>query len=222
MPWYYSGPEAKPVGPVSLEELHAQRLSGAISPETYVIESGGAAGAPLEWKRYREVFPLSSAGPGVMSFPVPPPVQPPIPVNQPPVAQPHPLFPSAGVAVPHPAQAPFSPQSPPPVPAVAPAGKTNAWCGWGFGLSLAGFFLLFLTCGFAGWLLALPGLVLSFIGLVQVHQHREQSGQGLAISGLLLSSFVLIATLIVLAVAVPYFIRHHDQTATEESTNDSE
>jgi hypothetical protein len=73
-----------------------------------------------------------------------------------------------------------------------------------------------------GSLLALPGLILSFGGLMQVHQHRGESGQGLAIVGLLLSSFVLIATLILLAVAVPYYIQHHDQTATEESTNDSQ
>jgi hypothetical protein len=217
MPWYYSGPEAKPVGPVSLEELHAQRLSGVISPETYVIESGGASNAPMEWKRYQEVFPPSPSLPAVLSSSPPP-----VPVNPPPVAQRHPLFPSAGAAVPHPAQGPFSSHTPPPVPAVAPAVKANAWCSWGFGLSLAGFVLLFVTCGFVGWLLALPGLILSFAGLMQVHRHREQSGQGLAIFGLLLSSFVLLTTLILLAVAVPYFIRHHDQTATEESTNDSE
>jgi hypothetical protein len=37
MPWYYVGPDAKPVGPLSLEELQSRRLSGALSPETYVI-----------------------------------------------------------------------------------------------------------------------------------------------------------------------------------------
>ena len=41
MPWYYAGPEAKPVGPLSVEELHARHLSGAVTAETYVIEHTG-------------------------------------------------------------------------------------------------------------------------------------------------------------------------------------
>ena len=49
MPWYYAGPEAKPVGPVSLEELHARRLSGAIQPETYVIEDTGQPDPARAW-----------------------------------------------------------------------------------------------------------------------------------------------------------------------------
>jgi hypothetical protein len=204
-----------------LEELHAQRLTGAISPETYVIESGGAANAPMEWKRYREVFPPTPAVPPVLTSPIPPPVHPPVPVMPPPAPAPHPLFPSAGATIHHPTQTPFSPQGRSSAITPHPPGKTNTWCSWGFGLSLASFILMLPTCGF-GSLLALPGLVLSFLGLMQVHKHRDQSGQGLAIVGMLLSCLVLFATLILLAIAVPYFIKYYDQTATEQSTNDSE
>ena len=44
MPWYYAGPDAKPVGPVTLNELHACRVRGIVTPETYVIEHTGQPG----------------------------------------------------------------------------------------------------------------------------------------------------------------------------------
>ncbi len=59
MPWFYAGPEAKPVGPVSVEQLHANRVNGTISPDTYVIEQTGQPGATMTWRRYREAFPDS-------------------------------------------------------------------------------------------------------------------------------------------------------------------
>src|SRR5437588_12555485 len=91
MPWYYAGPEAKPVGPVSLAELHARHLNGMISPETYIIEHTGQPNEPRVWKRYREVFP---------SIPMDLPAIPPVPIaltapSLQPAVQPHPLFPSA-------------------------------------------------------------------------------------------------------------------------------
>jgi len=217
---------------VSLEELQALRLSGAIAPETYIIESGGPE--PKAWKRYREIFPLSPAMPISAYPPVPlptPPVPQPVapPVFQPtPSPQAHPLFPSAGAVVPHAGQA--SPVSGVPSPvaipstptAPKPSGKTNGWCGWGFGLSLTALVLFFMTCGLAGWLAALPGLIVSFVGVVQLSKHREQSGLWMAIGGMFLSAIVLALTLVVLGVAVPYVMKHHDLTATEESPNDSQ
>lgn len=213
MPWYYAGPEAKPVGPVSLEELQARRLSGVISPETYVIEHTGQPNEPRAWKRYGEVFP---------SFPANLPAIPPVPAAavapspQPPV-QPHPLFPSAA---PVPAGLSFSPLAPHPDPYYDAARKTNPWCAWGFGLALAGFVFSF-ACG-AGLLLALPALFLCIMGLAQLPKHPNQSGRGMAIAGLILSALALLVSLILFAtLAVPY-IKAHEQTATEQSSNDSQ
>ncbi len=56
MPWYYAGPEAKPVGPVTLEELQALRARGTVAPETYVIEEKGQGMAGLAWKRYHSAI----------------------------------------------------------------------------------------------------------------------------------------------------------------------
>ena len=61
MPWYYAGPEAKPVGPLSVEELHDRRVSGVVGPDTYVIEHTGHGAANLAWKHYKEVFPTNLA-----------------------------------------------------------------------------------------------------------------------------------------------------------------
>src|ERR1035441_2641879 len=98
MPWYYAGPEAKPVGPVTLDELHACRVNGTVKPETYVIEHTGQPSENWAWKRYQDVFPSSPSLP-----PLPPPSPPPVVMPAPPVAQPqaippHPLFPSAAPA----------------------------------------------------------------------------------------------------------------------------
>ena len=174
MPWYYAGPEAKPVGPISVEELHACRLRGTVKPETYVIEQTGKPAENLAWKPYQDIFPSSP------SLPPLPPLAPPshlAPPPAPPAVQPHPLFPSAApVATQHPVFPPGA--RPDPYYNVKP---TNGWCAWGFGLVLAGFFFSF-ACGM-GLLLALPSLLLCIVGLVQVHKHREEAGQGLAIAG---------------------------------------
>jgi hypothetical protein len=132
----------------------------------------------------------------------------------PPVAQPHPLFPSAA-----PAQHPVFPPTarPDPYYNVKP---TNGWCAWGFGLGLAGFFFSF-ACGI-GLLLALPSLLLCIVGLAQVHKNREQAGQGLAVAGLILSGVaLLISLIIILSLAIP-MIKAHSLTVTEQTSNDSQ
>lgn len=204
MPWYYAGPEAKPVGPLSLEELHACRVRGTVQPDTFVIEQTGQPVETLAWKRYQDIFP-----PG-FSLPPLPPLAPPPPVMPPP---PHPLFPSAPPA-PH---SVFPPGArPDPYYKVKP---TNGWCAWGFWLGLVGFFFSFACIGFLPALLSFP---LCIIGLAQVHKHREQAGQGLAIAGLILSTMALIISLIfILWLAVP-IMKAHGLTVTEQTSNDSE
>jgi len=71
-------------------------------------------------------------------------------------------------------------------------------------------------------LLALPALLLCIVGLVQVHKHRDQSGQGLAIAGLLLSGVALfIALIFIISLAIP-MIEAHELTVTEQTSNDTE
>jgi len=211
MPWYYAGPEAKPVGPLSAEELHACRGRGIIKPETYVIEHTGQPIEALAWKRYQDIFP---AAPGLPPLPPLPP--PPTFVPAPPAAQPHPLFPSATPAVaPPPAFPPVA--RPDPYYNVKP---TNGWCAWGFGLGLAGFFFSF-ACGI-GLLPALIAAFLCIVGLIQVHHHREQAGQGLAIAGLILSGIALLISLtFIVSLAIP-MLKAHGLTVTEQTSNDSE
>jgi hypothetical protein len=215
MPWYYAGPEAKPVGPVTLDELHACRVRGIVKPETYVIEHTGQPVENWAWKRYQEVFPSSPSLPPLPPLPMPPaPAAVPIPpTTQPQVTAPHPLFPSAA-----PAQHPVFPHGtrPDPYYNVKP---TNGWCAWGFGLGLTGFFLAF-ACG-VGLLPALLAFPLCLVGLVQVHKHREQAGQGMAVAGLILSGVALIISLIFI-VAVATHFKMHDFTVTEQTSNDSE
>ncbi|MCE0522455.1 MAG: GYF domain-containing protein [Methylacidiphilales bacterium] len=213
MPWYYAGPEAKPVGPVTLDELHACRVQGTVTPETYVIEHKGQPTETLTWKRYKDVFPVSSSLPPVPAVAPPPEV--PQATPAPPVAQPHPLFPSAAPIATQ--QSVFSPTArPDPYYNVKP---TNGWCGWGFGLGLAGFFLSFACVGIFPALLAFP---ICIVGLAQVHKHREQAGQGLAIAGLILSSVALLISLVfILSLAIP-MIKAHEFTVTEQTSNDSE
>jgi hypothetical protein len=219
MPWYYAGPEAKPVGPVTLDELHACRVRGAITPETYVIEHTGQPDANWAWKRYEDVFPSSHNLPPLPVPPPPPVVAPTSPAAQPQVIppqvrSPHPLFPSAA-----PAQHPVFPPGarPDPYYNVKP---TNGWCAWGFGLGLAGFFFSF-ACGI-GVLPALLAFPLCIVGLAQVHKHREQAGQGLAIAGLILSSVALLISLaFILSMALP-ILKAHGLTVTEQTSNDSE
>jgi hypothetical protein len=217
MSWYYAGPEAKPVGPVSLEEIHARRLSGFITPETYVIEQNGQSGAPIAWRRYREIF-----SEGV----TPPPILPPLPSSLPP-ALPHPpapaiaanpavtaLFPSA----PH---APLPVYVPPIVPHAAPHGhypirQTNSSCAWGFGLGLASFILSF-ACGL-GVLFAAPALVLCILGFAQVQQRPGQSGRGIASAGAVLAALALLISGTILAYGVPALIKEREQAAAQQNS----
>jgi hypothetical protein len=209
MPWYYAGPESKPVGPVTLEELRARHLSGIVSSETYIIEHGDRPIENWSWKRYREVFPTNLP-------PVPPPAA--VPLSPAPAvptpAAAHPLFPSAAPAQ----HSVFPPGArPDPYYNVKP---TNGWCAWGFGLGLFSFFLAF-ACG-VGLLPALLAFPLCIVGMVQVHQHREQAGQGLAVAGLILSGLALLISLIfIISLAVP-ILKAHGLTVTEQTSNDSE
>ena len=97
---------------------------------------------------------------------------------------------------------------------------TKGWCGWGFGLGLAGFFLSF-ACGL-GLLPALLALPLCIVGLAKVHKNREQAGQGIAIAGLILSSIALLVSLIFISATALPIIRAHELTVTEQTSNDSE
>src|ERR1700761_5609382 len=119
MPWYYAGPEGKPVGPISLEELQGRRRAGVLAAETYVIEHTGQTGQALAWRRYREVFP------DTFSTPPPPPTHP-FGATLPAIPA-HPLFPSAGAATTPPAYAGASTGS--------ISRPTNGLCFWGFILS---------------------------------------------------------------------------------------
>jgi len=214
MPWYYAGPEAKPVGPLSVEELHARHVSGTVTAETYVIEHTGQPMENWAWKHYHEVFPTNL--PPVPPAPAILPASPGAPpqANPPQVIPPHPLFPSAAPAQ----HSVFAPATrPDPYYNVKP---TNGLCAWGFGLGLAGFFFSF-ACGI-GLLLALPSLLLCIVGLVQVHKNREQAGQGLAIAGLILSGVALLISLIfIISLSIP-MLKAHGLTVTEQTSNDSE
>jgi hypothetical protein len=184
MPWYYAGSEAKPVGPISLEELHAARSNGAITPETYVLEHSGQPGGAGAWHRYREVFPAS--------LPLPP-----VPMTQPvPAPVPHPLFPSAtGTAPVFQHAAPHGHY---------PIRRTNALCAWGFGLGVAGF-ILSITC--TGILLAIPALIMCVLGFTQVQRRPDQSGRGLAVAGFVLAVLGTLISLGILAWFLPAAIK---------------
>ena len=206
MPWYYAGPEAKPVGPLSVEELHDRRVSGVVGADTYIIEHTGPGTENLAWKRYKEVFPTNLP-------PTPPIPAPPLPVlPAAPAIQPHPLFPSAAPsATTHPSVT---------HPSYHPARPTNGWCAWGFVLGLIGFFFSFVWG--TGLLLALPSLLLCIIGLVQVRKNHTNGGQGLAIAGLILSCLAVVFSLLIAVWVDLPMIKAHEQTVTEQTSNDSE
>jgi hypothetical protein len=215
MSWYYVGPDAKPVGPISLEELQARRASGAIAPETYVIEAP-AGSAPKEWSRFRDAFPHAIAfPPGASALP-------PLPVATSPVVPstmgiPHPLFPSAPPVTPSPGGPVFTGTHPSEYR--LPPRKNNAWCLWGFGLGIASLPCLF--CGI-GFLFAPIALVFSIIGLVQVSQHREQHGRGLAVAGLIASLIALFIVAIVGMTMLSSTWHSVVSMTTEQTSNDSD
>jgi hypothetical protein len=223
MPWYYAGPEAKPLGPVSAEQLQALSASGTITPETFVIEHTGPGAANLAWKRYRDAFPATPPLPPVPSTP-PAPSAPPAPMpgtipapipSAPGQAAAHPLFPSAASA--HPGQ----PAHPAPVVpgGYAPMRPTNSWCAWGFALSLVGFCF---SCVCLGLVPALIAAVLCIIGLVQLKKNPEEGGQGLAITGLIFSAVAVLVALAIIIWATPPILKAHGLTVTEQTSNDSE
>ncbi len=237
MPWYYAGPEAKPLGPVSAEQLQGLAANGAITPETFVIEHTGPGAANLAWRRYREVFPATAALPPIPGAPTsgaPAPFYPvtatlPAPAAPTPGSVPapnpaapsqataHPLFPSAAGA--HPAYPAGGALSAYPV-AYPPMRPTNSWCAWGFALSLVGFCFAF-ACGI-GLFPALIAVVLCVIGLVQVNKNREQGGMGLAVSGLIFSCVALLIVAALVAMFAPSILKGHGLTVTEQTSNDSE
>jgi hypothetical protein len=223
MPWYYAGPDQKPVGPVSLEELQARRRNDLVLPETYIIEWTYETGVVGTWRHYGDVFPQVPAAP---ALPPPPPVSippapaspaPPIPAPAPlgvHIPQPHPLFPSA-------AHAPLPGATPAAAPhAHYPTRRTNSWCAWGFGLGIASFIFSF-ACGL-GLFLAVPGLIVSILGLVQIQRHAEQSGRGLAVTGGVLSVLALMIALGFAICFLPSLLKNHEWTVTEQSSTNSE
>ena len=217
MPWYYAGPEAKPVGPLSVEELHACRVRGTISPETYVLEQKGQPGEVIAWKRYQEFFPASPSLPPIPTLPPLPVTPPPPPAPVPQATAPHPLFPSAA---PVPTQHPVFPATPRPDPYYSNTLPTNGWCTWGFWLGLASF-VLALACG-VGMFMAPIAIVLCIVGLAQVHSRREQGGQKRAIWGLILSFVALVLAAIIIYTVDIRILKAHGLTVTEETSNDSE
>ena len=211
MPWYYAGPEAKPVGPVSAEQLQGLVASGTITSETFVIEHTGPGAANLAWRRYREVFPPAATLPPI------PPASPFHPATvTPPTPTPGtassslPLFPSAGTGQPgHPTTHSYAHTIRP----------TNSWCAWGFALSLIG---LCLACACVGVVPALIAAVLCIIGLVQVNKNHEQGGMGLAVTGLIFSGIAVLIFAILVCVFGPSIVKGHGLTVTEQTSNDSE
>jgi hypothetical protein len=220
MPWYYASSESKPVGPVSMEELHALRANGVVSPETYVIEHTGAPDANWSWKRYKDVFPAISGLPPVLPSIPSQPWVPPVPPSVPAPAA-HPTFASAA---PNPGPSFTAPPAPihsyPGPDPYYRAKPTNPWCAWGFGLGLASFFLLF-ACGI-GVFFTVPAILLSVIGLVHVYHDRNQSGRGFAIGGLFLAGLTLLLCVIFVVMFAHNVKRQEWTTVTEQSSIDSE
>jgi hypothetical protein len=215
MSWYYVGPDAQPVGPISLEELRSRRASGAVAPETYVIEAP-AGSAPKEWIRFRDAFPHAvTFPPGVSGLPpLPTPASPVVPAT---MGIPHPLFPSAPPITPSPGGPVFTGTHPSQYH--LPPRKNNAWCLWGFGLGIASVPCLF--CGI-GLLFAPAALVCSIIGLVQVGQHREQHGRGLAVAGLVASLVALFMAVMIGVMMLNSSWHSVMSMTTEQTSNDSD
>ena len=209
MSWYYVGPDAKPVGPISLEDLQSKRASGAIGPETYVIEAP-AGSSPKEWRRFREVFP-----PPAMLPPVPPAA---LAEQSTTMGIPHPVFPTALPHSPSPGGPVFTGMHPSAYR--LPPTRGNPWCSWGFGLSLAS--LPLMLCAGVGLFVAIAGLVASFVGLIQVGHHKDQHGRGLAVSGLVISVLALLFAGSLIFAYISNTMRSPLQMTTEQTANDSD
>jgi hypothetical protein len=213
MPWYYAGLDTKPVGPISLDELHARRMSGAVTPDTYVIEYVGAPGDARQWKRYADIFPAQTTPPLAPVLPPPPFVAPTVPP-----VQSHPLFPSAASAT----VRPVGPVSLPGHPPIPHGHRSNPWCVWGFGLGLGSLILLLPSCGLTAFV-AIPAAFVSIMGIIKVQHDTTQGGRNLAWSGLALSAATIVLIVILLIFAVPAILKGRALiTTTEQSTNDSE
>ena len=65
---------------------------------------------------------------------------------------------------------------------------------------------------------AIPALFACIMGLMQVHQHRDQAGQRRAIAGLLLSSFALLISVILILTLSIRLIKEREQTTTEQTS----
>jgi hypothetical protein len=212
MSWYYVGPDANPVGPISREELQSRRDSGAVSPETYVIEAPPGS-APKEWRRYRELFPATPLASALPPLPTGMPPSPPVAT----MGIPHPLFPSAPPQAPSPGGPVFTGTHP--ATYRLPPSHTNAWCSWALGLGIASLPLAF--CGI-GALLAIAGSVTGIVGMIQVGHHREQQGRGMAITGIILSVLSLIVVTAMAFAVMAGSMRNALQMTTEQTANDSD
>jgi hypothetical protein len=81
---------------------------------------------------------------------------------------------------------------------------------------------MLLLCG-TGVFVAIPGLAVSIVGLIQVSHHRDQHGRGLAVTGLILSILALLcAAAIGIAVALTGSWHGGLQMTTEQTANDSD
>jgi hypothetical protein len=251
MPWYYAGPDAKPLGPVTAEQLQALCSIGTITPETFIIEHTGPGAANLAWKRYKEIFPTGTALPPLPPTPLPASIFP-TPASS---AYPTPAYPAAppaptpgAVPAPNPSapnQAvsqtlfPSAASSQPGAPAypapVAPApigGHPTAYPhahppirhtnSWcAWGFALS-LVGFCLACGCIGLFPALLSVVLCIIGLVQVNKNPDQGGRGLAVTGLIFSGVAILIAVLVIAWWSPTIFKAHGLTVTEQTSNDSE
>jgi predicted exporter len=70
--------------------------------------------------------------------------------------------------------------------------------------------------------MALASIFMGVGGLVQVQNHRQQSGRALAIVGILVSLLTLVLTVVLLVTVAMPVIKAHDMTTTEQTSNDSQ
>ena len=151
MPWYYAGPEAKPVGPVSLEEIHARRQKRPDHARDLRHRTERPPGRHADLAalprnvsggfRHASFTPASSATRCLLP-------------RLRPCRRSNPLFPLRAARAASGLRSANHPRPRPPH-GHYPARRTNACCAWGFGLGIASFIL----CG-SGLILGLPALVI--------------------------------------------------------------